>query len=132
MVTIVKKNLERMLADGRTDKGSMFYLLNSESIGGNAGNRNGRPCSAANFYYDAENGRIIIFTNYWEDVPANIRNRCQRGTFVLTFPESEIIEINLLKCSPPNAVQVIEETVMHYNTLKGFKKEKISTIFSDY
>jgi len=65
---IVHKNIRVMT--GRKE-GQMIHKLGHESIGGNAGNFEGKPCFGANFWFNNEAGEIIEFTN--DTAPANYK-----------------------------------------------------------
>ena len=58
--SMVRKNLKLMTGK---KEGQMSYQLRNESMGGNAGKHQGRPCMGANFWFDDKTGEIKMFTN---------------------------------------------------------------------
>ncbi len=72
----------------------MSYLLNNESLGGNAGEVEieGKPysCAAANGYADVVTGKIVAFGNF-QDVPEIIRSRNQAFVFRVAL-DLEVVE----------------------------------------
>jgi len=60
MSHVVENNFLKMIGN---KYGEMQYLLNRESIGGNALIHEGKTCFAANFTFNNETGEIIKFAN---------------------------------------------------------------------
>ena len=120
----VRKNLERMT--GKRE-GDMFPAIIGESIGGNAGRYNNQPCMGANYYFDANTGEIKYFGN-WQNVPEQIRENFQKGTFRIALDitqwKQRIVEYLTHKKPISNiAKKNLEETVRAYN--ENFQEERI-------
>jgi hypothetical protein len=115
----IEENLKKM--EGMSE---MYKFLSKESFGGNAGYYEGKPCGAANFYYD-KSGRIVKFSNWPEE-------GLYRGTFKVVFhpasdwPFGKIVEVYLDKNSPEESKRILQETVEEYNKhIEKIEKEKI-------
>ena len=136
---IIKHNLKLMES---TEEGGMQNLLFGESMGGNAGTITYKNkdfvCSAANFRYEKETGKIIIFSNYPQSGLAD-------GTFKIAISStpkqaekkekwaktrSPIIEIYLEKGTATEAKNTIIASVSEYNenSPEFFKDFKIRII----
>ncbi|MEM4318711.1 MAG: hypothetical protein QW244_01735 [Candidatus Pacearchaeota archaeon] len=116
---VKKENLKKMF---NAERGGMYHLLMRESVGGNAGYYEDRPCVAANFLYN-EKGEIVEFTNYREG-----REKLYKGTFrIVVNPKGKksykeiyekIVDVFLDKNSPKESQEIIKESAKEYNKLE--------------
>jgi len=107
---IIKRNLDLM--NGLKHAGQMGYLLARETMGGNAGYMpDGRPCAAANFYFNQKTGEIEYFGNF-QEVPREIRLRRASGVFRIAIDlenySKEIVEIYYREYYAPLEFRIIK------------------------
>ncbi|MFA6022702.1 MAG: hypothetical protein WC781_01295 [Candidatus Pacearchaeota archaeon] len=120
-IEIIKKNLERMLGQERY---CMDFELVDESIGGNAGFYEKRPCAGANFYYNPTSGKIKAF-GICQIIPKEILSRYPKGSFRVTIsPYSEIVNCYLQEGASSEAQSNISESIKIYNVVKKSQVKK--------
>jgi len=127
---IIQKNVKLM---NSRDKWGMLSLLNSESMGGNAGNEGKYPCLGANFFYNPNTGKIKVFENQ-QMVPAPIQERYEKAIFTVAIDiqalkkrkqiKYKILSVNYRGKQPSSLVQkTIEDSITVYNQKYGFELE---------
>ncbi len=132
MNKILQWNLKLMLERGR----GHLSDLESESMGGNAGNYQGHSCMAANFYYEFNTGWIVYFGNF-QNVPLFIRQNplYAEGTFRIAkifdlskkaYPlRDEIVQIYYLDKTPlPHVQEILLQTMQEFNTIKKAEEQQ--------
>ena len=104
--SIANENVRKMLSE-------MEEHLLHESMGGNAGDYHGIPCTAANFEFNKYGGEIRKFTNYRRDP------ELARGTFRLACPSDGpsyvIIEFIPITGQSAEATESIQDSIKLYN-----------------
>lgn len=100
-----------------------------ESMGGSAGRAEGHPCSAANFFYDADTGQIYLFSN---DIMKN--KPWHSGFFRVLVNDNfrdeitphffKIIEFVPRNRSSKIALQNVQESIRRYNDYMTALTEK--------
>ncbi|MBI4145087.1 hypothetical protein HY493_02670 [Candidatus Woesearchaeota archaeon] len=119
---VITRNLEKML-DANV-KGAMIPVVNSESLGGNAGRflLNGikYQCVGANFFYDAQTGEILSFSlTSNPPFPGAARGvfkiACETESGTYKYSAFRIIEWVPDKHASPHANKIIEQTKNVYN-----------------
>ncbi len=92
---VVHKNIKVMTGE---EEWQMIGKLGTESMDGNAGKHQGKPCIGANFWFDDNTGEMIVFTN--DTAPANYKE----GQFkvVISTPRNmtEFIKTGLARKYP--------------------------------
>lgn len=121
MNSTVSKNLEMMAG---SERGQMQSLISKESMGGNAGTEDGRPCLGANFFYDLQTGEIKYFENI-QNVPWGIVNKYSAGTFRIAIDtpntwKLKIINTYLKEGTAKEATENLEQSVELYNKQYGY------------
>lgn len=100
------------------DVGDLGYLKCKESMAGNAGNWQGLPCIAANFYCDQKNGMIVYFGN-WQNVPKSIQDRFKQATLRIAVDLKtgieKIVDVFNYNGITDRARQNLEETARTFN-----------------
>ncbi len=117
----VKKNLEMMIG---AERGQMQSLMSKESMGGNAGTEDGKPCLGANFFYDTQTGEIKYFENI-QNVPWWIANKYTEGTFRIAIDtlntwKPKIVNTFLKDGTSEEATRNLEQSVELYNKQYGY------------
>ncbi|HII72276.1 TPA: hypothetical protein HA265_05980 [Candidatus Woesearchaeota archaeon] len=125
--SIVKHNLLKMVC---IDEGCMPpYIVQSESMGGNAGTWGSFPCVGANFIYDRMGGKIEHFGNIQYAPRHLINGKFAEGTFKLACkidfhsipPSTQYRVVKTPSFTPATDIarQALEETVEQYNKIYG-------------
>ncbi len=108
---IVEHNL-RML------KKDMHQVLNSESIGGNAGSIEveGKryPCVATNGYVDSKTGEIVAFGNFQNIDKETVKNSAEI-TLRISFFDGKIVDFFGKEKISQEGLQNIEKAIEQYN-----------------
>ena len=112
---IIAENLALM---NSSKEGGMERLGITESFGGNAGKYQGNPCIVANFYFDAESGKIQIFGNM-QDLPTSITSAFPDGSYRQTLG-NQIVGLGIPRNTAEQAKQNLLNSAQRYNSQKGF------------
>ena len=111
--TVLDRNLEKVLGINTQEK------LIGESMGGNAGYKDGLPCSAVNWTYNPRTGDIEL-SNRPTNNP-NLGSMCLKVDY-FGVP----IEALLEGPKPvPEAEKIMQETLKQYNLYTRKEKEKV-------
>ncbi len=92
---VIRENIKMMAGK---KEGEMRHLLNDESMGGNVGKHNGKPCIGANFWFDNETGKIVEFTN--DTAPANYKEGQFKVVIFLPADMKRFLENPLVRKYP--------------------------------
>lgn len=102
----------------QTHGGGLLCTIYRESLSGNAGTADDKPCLGANFSFDRIMGEIVYFGNLDELLP-NIREDYQRGNLRISLDLHGTGTVRILNYEAdflePEAWRTIETTIEQFN-----------------